>query len=79
MLANANAAQITTAAQLRDELSNHLTGGVDWIAAVNAMAAAGTQRYVEVGSGRVLAGLVKRIPSAEGAEILNIEEINPAA
>jgi len=49
------------------------------IAAVNAMAAAGTQRYIEVGSGRVLAGLVKRIPSAEGAEILNIEEINPAA
>ena len=35
--------------------------------------------YIEVGSGRVLAGLVKRIPSAEGAEILNIEEINAAA
>jgi len=27
----------------------------------------------------VLAGLGKRIPSAEGAEILNIEEFNPAA
>ena len=79
MLANATAARITTAAQLRDELSNHLTGGVDWIAAVNAMAAAGTQRYIEVGSGRVLAGLVKRIPSADGAEILSIEEINTAA
>ena len=79
MLANATAAHITTAAQLRDELSNHLTGGVDWIAAVNAMAAAGTKRYIEVGSGRVLAGLVKRIPSADGAEILSIEEVSPAA
>ena len=79
MLANATAARITTAAQLRDELSNHLTGGVDWIAAVNAMAAAGTKRYIEVGSGRVLAGLVKRIPSADGAEILSIEEVSPAA
>ena len=46
---------------------------------MNAMAVAGTQRYIEVGSGRVLAGLVKRIPSADGAEILNIDEINPAA
>jgi len=79
MLANANAARITTAAQLRDELSNHLTGGVDWIAAVNAMVAAGTKRYIEVGSGRVLAGLVKRIPSADGAEILSIDDIKPAA
>ena len=46
---------------------------------LNEMAAAGTQRFVEVGSGRVLAGLVKRIPSADGAEILNIDEINAAA
>jgi malonyl CoA-acyl carrier protein transacylase len=43
------------------------------------MAAAGTKRYIEVGSGRVLAGLVKRIPSADGAEILSIEEVSPAA
>jgi [acyl-carrier-protein] S-malonyltransferase len=79
MLANSNAARITTAAELRAELANHLTSGVDWIAAVNAMAAAGTERYVEVGSGRVLSGLVKRIPSAEGAEILSIEELNVTA
>jgi len=78
MLANADAAPITTAAQLRAELSNHLTSGVDWIAAVAAMAAAGTTRYVEVGSGRVLSGLVKRIPAAEGAEILGIDELHPA-
>ena len=75
MIANANAAPIRTAAELRRELSDHLTTGVDWIAAIGATAAAGTERYVEVGYGRVLSGLVKRIPSAAGAEIVSIDDL----
>ena len=75
MLANANAAPIRTAAELRRELSDHLTTGVDWIAAIGATAAAGTQLYVEIGYGRVLSGLVKRIPSAAGAEIVSIDDL----
>ena len=75
MLANANAAPIRTAAELRRELSDHLTTGVDWIAAIGATAAAGTERYVEIGYGRVLSGLVKRIPSAAGAEIVSIDDL----
>ena len=75
MLANATAAPIRTADELRRELSDHLTTGVDWIAAIGAAAAAGTQRYVEVGYGRVLSGLVKRIPSASGAEIVSIDDL----
>jgi len=79
MIANANAALITTGEQLKAELSHHLTSGVDWIAAVAAMASAGTARYVEVGSGRVLSGLVKRIPAAASAEVLGIDELFVAA
>ncbi|MGA1354245.1 MAG: ACP S-malonyltransferase [Candidatus Limnocylindrus sp.] len=75
MLANATAAPIRTAEELRRELSDHLTTGVDWIAAVGAAAAAGTQRYVEVGYGRVLSGLVKRIPSAAGAEVVSVDDL----
>jgi len=75
MLANANAAPIRTAAGLRRELSDHLTSGVDWIAAIGAAAAARTERYVEIGYGRVLSGLVKRIPSAAGAEIVSIDDL----
>jgi len=75
MLANANAAPIRTAAELRRELSDHLTTGVDWIAAIGATAAAGTKRYVEIGYGRVLSGLVKRIPSAAGAAIVSIDDL----
>jgi [acyl-carrier-protein] S-malonyltransferase len=66
LLANADARPLTTADACRAELVDHLTTGVDWIAAVEAMRAAGVTRFVEVGPGRVLSGLVRRIaPDAE--------------
>jgi len=61
LLANADARPITTAAGCRDELVEHLTTGVDWVAAVDAMQAAGVTTFIEIGPGRVLTGLVKRI------------------
>lgn len=61
LLANADARPLTTAAACRTELLDHLTTGVDWIATVTAMTAAGVRTFVEVGPGRVLTGLGKRI------------------
>jgi [acyl-carrier-protein] S-malonyltransferase len=66
LLANASARLLTTADDCRAELVDHLTGGVDWIAAIHAMSAAGVTRFLEVGPGRVLSGLIRRIaPDAE--------------
>ncbi len=66
LLANADASPLTSAEACRAELVDHLTTGVDWIAAVAAMRAAGVTRFVEVGPGRVLCGLIRRIaPEAE--------------
>jgi len=66
LLANANGRPITTAEGARAELVEHLTAGVDWIRIVERMTAAGVSTFVEIGPGRVLTGLLKRIvPAAE--------------
>jgi [acyl-carrier-protein] S-malonyltransferase len=72
LLANANARPLTTGDACRAELVDHLTTGVDWIAAVEAMRAAGVSRFVEVGPGRVLSGLIRRI--APGAETIPLDD-----
>ncbi len=61
LLANADARPITGAEACRAELVDHLTTGVDWVGAVEAMRAAGVTTFIEIGPGRVLTGLVKRI------------------
>jgi len=66
LLANADARPLETGDDCRAELVEHLTRGVDWVAAVRRMSDAGVTRFVEVGPGRVLTGLIKRIaPEAE--------------
>jgi len=75
LLANADAQPLTTGDACRAELVNHLTTGVDWIVAVEAMRAAGVTRFVEVGPGRVLSGLIRRI--APDAETIPLDD--PAA
>jgi [acyl-carrier-protein] S-malonyltransferase len=63
LLANADASPLTDGAACRRELIDHLTRGVDWVRAVEAMRARGTDTFIEVGPGKVLTGLVKRIAS----------------
>jgi [acyl-carrier-protein] S-malonyltransferase len=66
LLANADAHPITTGEAARAELVEHLTAGVDWVAAVERMAGAGITTFIEMGPGKVLTGLIKRItPDAD--------------
>lgn len=66
LLANRDARPLTTGEAARGELVEHLTAGVDWVAVVERMTAAGVTTFVEVGPGKVLTGLIKRIaPDAE--------------
>jgi [acyl-carrier-protein] S-malonyltransferase len=70
LLANADARPLTTGEQCRAELVEHLTRGVDWVAAVERMAGAGVNQFIEVGPGKVLTSLIKRIaPDAEAVAL----------
>lgn len=70
VMANVGAAPLVDPDAIRTSLVAQVTGTVRWRECVEAMAAAGVTRFVEVGSGKVLAGLVKRI--AAGATPLSL-------
>jgi [acyl-carrier-protein] S-malonyltransferase len=72
LLANADARPVETAEGCRTELVEHLTAGVDWVRAVESMTAAGVDTFVEVGPGKVLTNLIKRI--APEATALALDE-----
>lgn len=61
LLANADARPLTTADDCREELIDHLTRGVDWVRAIEVMRVGGVDSFVEVGPGKVLTNLIKRI------------------
>jgi [acyl-carrier-protein] S-malonyltransferase len=73
LLANADAIVLSDGEACRDELIDHLTRGVDWVTAVETMVAAGTSVFIEVGTGKVLTGLVRRI--ADEATTVAIDDI----
>jgi [acyl-carrier-protein] S-malonyltransferase len=61
LLANADAHPILDGEGARAELVAHLTAGVDWVRAVETMTADGVDTFIEVGPGKVLTNLIKRI------------------
>ena len=73
---NVDAAPVATGAAARDALLRQVCSPVRWEDLVLRMAASGIDTFVEVGPGRVLAGLVRRIrkdlrvlPAGDPAEI----------
>ncbi len=58
---NVSAAPLTDELTIREELNNQLTQSVRWTESVQGMIAAGATTFVEVGVGKVLTGLLRRI------------------
>ena len=77
LLGNVHASVIHSADGLRTELTEHLTHGVQWTAAVRRMVASGITDFVEVGPGRVLSGLIKRIDPVARVRYVDGNPIDP--
>ncbi len=67
VVANVEAAPITDPNAIRDALVRQVTGTVRWRECVAYMASQGVDSFHEVGSGKVLTGLVKRIAAGASA------------
>jgi [acyl-carrier-protein] S-malonyltransferase len=68
---NVDAQLVADAATCRAGLVRQVSGTVRWQQSVERLAADGVTSFVEVGPGRVLSGLVKKI--AKGARVLNVD------
>lgn len=73
IIANSTALPLTTTDEIRDELLSQLCAPVRWQSTVEYMAAHGVNEYVEIGPGRVLTGLAKRISS--DAKVVNLNDV----
>jgi [acyl-carrier-protein] S-malonyltransferase len=72
VVSNVEAAANGEGARVKGLLLRQVTGSVRWIESVQAMEKAGVTRVIELGPGKVLCGLVKRI--SKSIECLNVED-----
>jgi len=76
VVANVSARAVTDANEIVRSLVAQVTGTVRWRESVAFMAQAGVKTFYEVGSGKVLSGLVKRIAGgATGIAVGTPEDI----
>jgi len=73
IVANSNAEPITTVAAIRRELPRQLCRPVLWQRSVEYMVAQGIIAFVEIGPGRVLTSLIRRIDGS--ASVRNIADV----
>lgn len=69
---NADAKFIRTAVELKPSLLKQISSSLYWEDSINRMTAEGFDTFIEIGPGKVLSGLVKRI--AKDAKVLNVED-----
>ena len=79
LIANVLAAPISDPTEIKQRLVEQVTGTVRWRECVGAMAAGGVTDIYEIGSGKVLAGLAKRIvPSLNATAVGTPQDIEAA-
>jgi [acyl-carrier-protein] S-malonyltransferase len=74
IIANVTAQPLTQGNQIKEELLKQLCSSVQWQRSVEYMVKNGVGKFIEIGPGKVLAGLVKRINKE--SEMVNIGDAN---
>lgn len=69
---NFSAEPISHAAQLRENIIRQISAPVRWVECVEKLQQMGAQHFVELGCGKVLSGLVKKI----GGENIHTHQLN---
>lgn len=72
LISNVDAIAITKAADARDSLIRQVSSPVRWLQSMNFLLEAGVTRFIELGPGKVLSGLLRQIDRE--TVCLNVEE-----
>lgn len=76
LINNVDADQLTEIDKIKNSLINQITKTVRWRESINNMCNLGVENFIELGSGNVLSGLVKRInKSVNASSIQSIDNI----
>ncbi|MBI2830847.1 MAG: ACP S-malonyltransferase [Chloroflexi bacterium] len=73
IVANTSAQPLTSAELIKEELLRQLCNAVQWQRSVEFMANNGVTTFLEIGPGKVLAGLIKRI--SRSADVINLGDV----
>jgi len=73
IIANTTANILNSADEVQNELYNQTFGPVKWVDTINKLAENGVTKIYEIGPGKVLAGLIKKIN--KNIEVINIENV----
>ena len=73
IVANTTANILTSSNEIKNELYNQTFGPVKWVDTINKLSENGITKIYEVGPGKVLAGLIKKINKE--IEVVNIENV----
>jgi len=71
---NFKAKEVSDADEIRETLEKQVTGSVRWTKSMQALIAEGHTLFIELGPGKVLAGLMGRID--KGVEVISVEDID---
>lgn len=75
VIGNVSAQLLTTASEVRDEITRQVASPVRWTDTMTHLVEQGVELVVEVGPGQVLAGLAKRV---QGLRVANVEDVAAA-
>jgi len=73
IISNITATPLTQSRALRDELAQQLAMPVQWVRTIEYLTSIGVTTFFEIGPGRALAGMIKRI--ARKAQVINIGSV----
>jgi [acyl-carrier-protein] S-malonyltransferase len=81
IISNVTAIPMLSAPEIKNDLQNQLTHRVRWTESIKYLLTAGVSRFIEIGNGSVLCGLVKRInrdvltlPLGSPADLQNLSQ-----